>query len=109
MCCLHSIEPGHAHKRISGSHHVSCTLSKPDPSGTDILAALANEKLLGAGRVTDATGRQTLDGPFENVNPLAAMGNLVTSTLPPAVHICNSTDHGSYLLGAPYCHPKDVY
>lgn len=48
----------------------SCTLSKPDLSETDrTLAALENEKLLVAGKVTDATGRQSLDGPFEDTVP----------------------------------------
>lgn len=55
---------------ISGFHHFACILSKPDPSGTDrALAALANEKLLVAAKVTDATGTGTLDGPSENIVP----------------------------------------
>lgn len=45
-------------------------LSEPDPSGTDrALAAMANETLLVAAKVTEATGTQTLDGPSENTVP----------------------------------------
>lgn len=116
--CLYSVEPGHAHKLFSGFHHL-CTLSKPDPLGTDItLTALAKEKLLVARKVTDATGRQTLDCPLENIAPLAATGkpdDQYKPTHPPAgcllptsvtVLIVGPTcSAGSHTL----CYPKDVY